>query len=348
MQASFALAAVLALIISTAVPAQKPLPNECATNSEIPLHRILRPVRVARLVAPDTAPIASVASVAVSRHGQIAVLDARDYNVKLFRSDGTFRRALGRRGQGPGEFSSPSSLALVGDTLLVIVDMGRLRLVQYDTAGTLREELSLLPRPYGTILVRDDGIMVGGMNSMQGGAPSLIQEMPIMPPRDPRAVGLLPESYAGYSVMLSSPVYVAPAGSPDRVYVTWSLSNEILLMRVDGTVVQSIGLPNHKNFVDPRVVARTAPREAVFGLTSPIVSLFASAGRSYVSYMQTAKAGSASRPQRYHILDEDGTVVGTEVRGPMLAATIGDTVVTIVSVDYGAGGYDLTWMTRCK
>lgn len=53
--------------------------------------------------------------------GRIAVLDDRAAEVRVFGADGRHVRTLGRRGEGPGEFDTPSFLGrLPGDTLVVV------------------------------------------------------------------------------------------------------------------------------------------------------------------------------------------------------------------------------------
>jgi len=53
--------------------------------------------------------------------GRIAVVDTRAPNLRIFAPGGTHLHTFGRRGEGPGEFSSPILLgALPGDTLLVV------------------------------------------------------------------------------------------------------------------------------------------------------------------------------------------------------------------------------------
>ena len=56
---------------------------------------------------------------AVDVKGRIYVLDSGNGRVQVFDSEGGFLRTIGRRGEGPGEFQSPSSIAVAGGRLLV-------------------------------------------------------------------------------------------------------------------------------------------------------------------------------------------------------------------------------------
>ena len=59
-----------------------------------------------------------VNSVALGPDGEVYVADARNFEVRVFGLDGAHRRTFGRRGEGPGEFQTLSSLAWAGDRLL--------------------------------------------------------------------------------------------------------------------------------------------------------------------------------------------------------------------------------------
>ncbi len=59
-----------------------------------------------------------VNSVALGPDGEVYVADARNSEVRVFGLDGAHRRTFGRRGEGPGEFETLSSLAWAGDRLL--------------------------------------------------------------------------------------------------------------------------------------------------------------------------------------------------------------------------------------
>jgi hypothetical protein len=59
--------------------------------------------------------------------GDIYVLDLSDSNIKKFDASGRFLKVIGRKGQGPGEFSVPTDLAFANDKL-VVLDRGNRRL----------------------------------------------------------------------------------------------------------------------------------------------------------------------------------------------------------------------------
>jgi hypothetical protein len=82
--------------------------------------------------------------VAVDDDGRIYVADARDARVKVFDKRGEYLRSLGQKGQGPGELTTPFSLAIAGDCL-VVGDPPSFRLSIRDLNGThLGDEYQVL------------------------------------------------------------------------------------------------------------------------------------------------------------------------------------------------------------
>jgi sugar lactone lactonase YvrE len=66
--------------------------------------------------------------VAVDAQGNIYILDAGNTRIQKFDQDGKYLATIGRKGQGPGEFISPSSLDLDEDGNLVVTDTAQMRL----------------------------------------------------------------------------------------------------------------------------------------------------------------------------------------------------------------------------
>jgi len=51
-------------------------------------------------------------NIAVDKEGNIYVSDGGNHRIQKFDSDGNHLQTIGRKGQGPGEFESPSNLFL--------------------------------------------------------------------------------------------------------------------------------------------------------------------------------------------------------------------------------------------
>lgn len=68
---------------------------------------------------------------------EIALLDRQAGRVVILGSAGRPKRLVGGPGDGPGEFRRPSAITTSGDTLIVVADPGRRRLVFYSQQGRL-------------------------------------------------------------------------------------------------------------------------------------------------------------------------------------------------------------------
>ena len=58
--------------------------------------------------------------IAVDKDGNAYVLDSQLCEVQVFSPDGTYLRTIGRRGEGPGEFSRPRSVFITSDGLIAV------------------------------------------------------------------------------------------------------------------------------------------------------------------------------------------------------------------------------------
>jgi hypothetical protein len=116
----------------------------------------------------------AILGIAITTSGEIAVLDRQANEVRLFDSSGSFVRSIGRRGEGPGEFSIASLDLLVGsgDTLYV-PDLRNARVNRFLHTG---EALNTLPFPrrapggqiFGWSLMGSDRLFYREWNPAQG------------------------------------------------------------------------------------------------------------------------------------------------------------------------------------
>ena len=72
---------------------------------------------------------------AIDDDGNIYILDRRGAQIKVFDSRGTYLRAIGKRGQGPGEFQNPIEMFITPHHEIMVEDFGNRRLSFYTLEG---------------------------------------------------------------------------------------------------------------------------------------------------------------------------------------------------------------------
>lgn len=111
-------------------------------------------LRIGALDGPPELTFASIAGLEVDDYGRIWVLDSQAGELRVFDSDGSHLRTIGREGQGPGEFQRPSALARHPDGTMWVIDSGRKVYSVFDTTGAIA---ATHPRPLSnSVPVRSD------------------------------------------------------------------------------------------------------------------------------------------------------------------------------------------------
>lgn len=99
--------------------------------------------------------------------GRVYVLDPSQARVVVFDAEGAFLRALGGRGEGPGELSSPNSLAVSPGGVVSVFDFGKGGLVRFDSAGLVLAEMPFPAYPWPDagrhMGVSDEGVVAASM-----------------------------------------------------------------------------------------------------------------------------------------------------------------------------------------
>lgn len=96
------------------------------------------------LISPRTGrgAVNSMGWVRVAPDGRVFVVDQAENRLMVYAPDGSSVRTIGRKGEGPGEFLSLSSLGFLGDTLWV-VDRNQRRISFFSSAGRLLSTMRL-------------------------------------------------------------------------------------------------------------------------------------------------------------------------------------------------------------
>lgn len=106
--------------------------------------------------------------------GALAVLNRNSQEVRLFRADGTFLLALGRRGEGPGELKDPIEVALLGPDSIAVWDWALGRVTVFPLRGGSVRTVRLnpvAPNPTGHFGVTPGLFLVGSQDHKGVGQP---------------------------------------------------------------------------------------------------------------------------------------------------------------------------------
>lgn len=87
--------------------------------------RLVEECRTSDDSLPEEALFRNPRYLAVDDRGNVFISDFDANHIKVFGPDGAFQRLIGRPGQGPGELSGPSAIAVAGRHLIVWEAIGR-------------------------------------------------------------------------------------------------------------------------------------------------------------------------------------------------------------------------------
>lgn len=86
-----------------------------------------------------------ITDVALDRRGRVYVADAQTRRVTVFNADGSFRAAVGRRGNGPGEMQTPWKVAVDAHDSLFVYDLNNARISVFDPQLRFRRDFRIPP-----------------------------------------------------------------------------------------------------------------------------------------------------------------------------------------------------------
>jgi hypothetical protein len=77
----------------------------------------------------------------VDNAGSLYILDSGNQRIQVFGPDGRYVRTIGRKGQGPGEFSGPNSIDIDGEGHLYVLDDRQKRIQVLTTQGEVLKSI---------------------------------------------------------------------------------------------------------------------------------------------------------------------------------------------------------------
>jgi len=107
------------------------------------------------------------------RASELWVLDLEDNEVRVFSEAGQFLRALGRKGNGPGEFDMPTDMDVLGERVYV-ADGGNRRVQILDKKGAYLEGFKVGFFPRKILALGEDRIIVAHLPSGREGKEKML------------------------------------------------------------------------------------------------------------------------------------------------------------------------------
>jgi len=135
--------------------------------------------------------------VAIAANGDIFVADGHIADTPVnrimkFSKDGTFLKAWGKRGSGPGEFDTPHSIAIDSRGRIFVADRSNSRIQIFDQNGTFLDQWKQFGRPSGIHIDRNDAMIVADSQSNSKQNPGYRRGIYVGSARDGKVTALIP------------------------------------------------------------------------------------------------------------------------------------------------------------
>jgi sugar lactone lactonase YvrE len=144
---------------------------------------------------PDT--FNQPSDVVVARNGDIFVADGHGGNsnarIVKFSKAGTFIKAWGKKGTGPGEFDTPHALAMDSKGRIFVGDRANNRIQIFDQDGKFIAEWKQFGRPSGLFIDKHDVLYVADSESRADNHPGWKRGIRIGSAKDGSVTGFIPD-----------------------------------------------------------------------------------------------------------------------------------------------------------
>ena len=97
-------------------------------------------VSIGELEGADEYLFGRIGSLAVDNDRNVYVFETQAQHIRVFDATGTYLATFGREGEGPGEFKSAETIAVLPDGRLLVRDPGNMRVQVFDPASGATEE----------------------------------------------------------------------------------------------------------------------------------------------------------------------------------------------------------------
>jgi len=159
--------------------------------------RLLMTLGKAGVAGAGNAVFSGPCDVIVARNGDIFVADGHIANTPVnrimkFSKDGTFIKAWGKRGSGPGEFDTPHALAMDSRGRIFVADRSNSRIQIFDQDGRFLDQWKQFGRPSGVFSDKNDTMYVADSQSNTKQNPGFKRGIRVGSAKDGKVTALIP------------------------------------------------------------------------------------------------------------------------------------------------------------
>ena len=262
-----------------------------------------------------------------SARSLIYVVDAGSSRVLVFDFQGKFLRAVGRKGQGPGEFATPTGLALTGDGGFAVADRDNNRVQLFGPDGVFVRSVGVKETRVADLLVVDGRfytVPAHGASAYSVTMGSEAESQPLVTVLDGEGEKVLEIAVADFpekhpfirAIKHRVSLALSPGG---RLFLPFYAMNLVHVFDTEGNKKGGFSRPLAFKPITPTLIEQRSPTEGVVQMRAEmdIVSSDAAFGPDGKLYILTATDSLSERvkkpadqrgpaPMRIDVIDPEG------------------------------------------
>jgi hypothetical protein len=292
-------------------------------------------------------------AIAVDAAGRVYISDASAKRVLRVERDGSGLVPITRSGGGPGEVMRPTSLALIGDSVLVVQDAGKRSAELFDRASLQPRGSIAMGWPSTSLRGWHDGLVVGALMADSGTAFALLADTAAAPRRG----GTVPRIYTEHPPIAQAFGSVEVTRDDSTVVGVFEASSTMYRWQLASTRIDSVAVAvSTRRGARPDVMLELmrdpskAPALAYTWSFPMLVGMISGDRSAMVTYDPTMANGTFTGPAHVQVVDWRSRRSCRDVQLPVSAeiparyAMHGDTLTALVQhVDGEVAG---TWIVR--
>lgn len=305
------------------------------------------------VVETDSVFVARPTAIMVDAAGRVYVSDGSAKRVLRMERDGSGLTPITRVGAGPGEVQRPTSLAMIGDSVLAVHDGGQRRIALFERASMMSRGSISVGWPSTSIRGWRDRLVVGALLADSGTSFALLSDTVGAPTRG----GSVPRIYTENPPIAQAFGSVEVARDDSTVVGVFEVANTAYRWHLQSKQIDSVPLRvGSRRGARPEVMLEllrdpTKAPTLAFTWSFPMLTAMISGERSaIVSYDPTMANGNFTGPAHLQVVDwrtrrscrDVQLPVSVEI--PARYAMRGDTLTALVQHADGDG--TSTWIVR--